>query len=156
MGTHGKKHIPGKYYRELLCKERIILEEHCDSCGCDLVIDPWIKLTKYGKEARRVRLTTLKKFLESKKCTNIGVVCSPKIKENLLIVGDWFYAQSITPDKRGIGYRQTNFTWHAPSVLYMKRKFENEFEYYLEEYGGDRESSCTKTIEVIKKIISSI
>jgi len=47
------------------------------------------------------------------------------LEENLIIVGDCFLVESLTP--RPEGYRHTTITSHAPTVLKRIETFEMEF-----------------------------
>jgi len=69
----------------------------------------------------------------------------------LTIVGDWFVAESLVP--RPEGYRQTVFSWHAPTVLRWVSAFDQQFEELYAESGLGPNKSRRKAIEKIKKII---
>ncbi len=49
------------------------------------------------------------------------------ITTNLVIVGDWFATEAVVPHYRGGGYERTMFTRHAPTVLNMIDRFEQDF-----------------------------
>ena len=83
----------------------------------------------YGEVAvaRLARLHTLVEFLGSSD-DRVQVVLSPQAREgSLTIVGDWFMAESLVP-RPGEGYRQTVFSWHAPTVLDSLKRFDRQFE----------------------------
>jgi len=90
--------------------------------GCDLVIDPTVRLEPYSLLARKTRLETLRAFLINEtRYPNVRAVARTRTEPgNILIVGNWFYAESITPEP-GAGYRQTLFTWHAPQCSHACR-----------------------------------
>ncbi len=102
--------------------------------GCDLVIDPTVRLEPYSLLARKTRLETLRAFLINEtRYPNVRAVARTRTEPgNILIVGNWFYAESITPEP-GAGYRQTLFTWHAPTVLTRMQEFDLQFEKSLAE-----------------------
>lgn len=74
---------------------------------------------------------------------------------SLTICGDWFYAESITPQP-GEGYRYTVFTWHAPSVLQKLRQFDEDFGRYMVESGGKVNSSRQTAIRAVKGEMAGI
>jgi hypothetical protein len=73
---------------------------------------------------------------------------------SLTIVGDWFVAESMVP--RPEGYRQTVFTWHAPTVLRWVQKFDQEFKELCEMSNLKHKVSCEAAIEGIEKIIRGL
>ncbi|HEY2294593.1 MAG TPA: toll/interleukin-1 receptor domain-containing protein [Thermoanaerobaculia bacterium] len=117
-----------QFLHEQLYNERMALGQLAASYGCDLVIKPEVRLEKYGPKARRIRLETLRDFLmDDKSYPDVKVMIRQHGNfGNLLIVGDFFYADSITPED-GSGYKQTLFTWHAPTVLAKIREFDSQF-----------------------------
>jgi hypothetical protein len=140
------------YYHQLQRDERRALERHARREGCSLIIDPSMhpKL-KLDAVAIRSRLTTLLEFLESMPSDTVEVVISPRARgENLLIVGDWFSAESMVPRPKE-GYRQTVFTWHAPTVLGQARRFDREFEDL-----GRGNTSVAAAVEEIEKIVDAL
>ncbi len=60
-----------------------------------------------------------------------------QITTNLIIVGDWFAAEAVVPHYRARGYERTMFTRHAPTVLNMISRFNQDFEDHLREAGWD-------------------
>ena len=140
-------------YHKLQREERIVLEEHAREAGCDLVIDLTVTLEQQGPGAREARLETLLAFLESMPDEKARVVVRDRTEPgNLLIVGDWFVAESMTP-RPGAGYLQTVFTRHAPAVLDRLRQFDEEFDELLEETGTDPSSSRLAAIARIKEAL---
>jgi TIR domain-containing protein len=150
------------YYHLLQREERRALELHAQARGCSLIIDPSrpFDINKLGPCAARTRLETLLEFLGSMSDDQVHVVVSTRARGgNLLIVGDWFVAESLVP-RPGEGYRQTVFSWHAPTVLRRSRKFDQEFDelYRASGLGPDdsRKAAMTvieKEIQLIQKII---
>jgi hypothetical protein len=142
---------------ERLFQEREILGEIVSQHGCDLIIDPGVKLERYGSDARRIRLQLLKEFLhDEKRFSDVRVLVQPRAEPgNILIVGDWFYAESITPQD-GVGYRQTLFTWHAPTVLARIKLFDQQFRSGLEVQGIRDERSRFEAENIVDQEIRLI
>ncbi len=146
------------YYHLLQREERRALELHARECGCALIIDPSIHydLSKLGEEAAHARLNTLWEFLDSMPDNKVQVVISPSARKgNLLIVGDWFVAESFVP-RPGEGYRQTVFSWHAPTVLRQARKFDQQFEELFRESDLQPNASRIAAMDEIKEIIDKL
>jgi hypothetical protein len=138
-----------------LWHERLALEEHARAAGCRLILDPTVELPENGPHARRVRLQTLVAFLNSMSDEKLDVAIRPRTEPgNRLLVGDWFSAESLTP--RPGGYRQTVFTWHAPSVLRELRHFDRVFQALLRDQGLRPGSSRAVAIQKIQEIIDGI
>jgi hypothetical protein len=116
------------YFHMLQREERKAFEAHARGAGCWLIIDPTIEVpTDIG--ARRARLEILRDALSSLRDSkvDIKIVTSPVARDgNLTILGDWFVAESLVPGPGG--YRQTVFSWHAPTVLTRIRQFDELFE----------------------------
>lgn len=145
------------FLHEQLFQERLVLGELASQHECDLVIDPSVKLRKYGPDARRIRLQTLREFLlDDKVYPKVRVLVRLRLEPgNTLIVGDWFYAESITP-KDGVGYRQTLFTWHAPTVLARIKQFDQQFRSGLESQGIRDERSRFEAVAAVDAEIGSV
>lgn len=123
-----------RFLHEQLYNERVVLGQLAARHGCDLVINPAVRLEKYGPKARAIRLETLRNFLNDNSYSDVQVMVRQHGNfGNLLIVGDFFYAESITPED-GSGYKQTLLTWHAPTVLAKIR----EFDFQFTNFAGDR------------------
>jgi hypothetical protein len=132
-----------------------VLERHARESGCDLIINPAIHFTGPGREAKCARLRTLREFLadiSDDKCR--VVVSQSKDRGNLLLVGDWFLAESISP-RKGQGYLQTVFTRHAPTVLERMQQFDAEFEELLKYFAPDGLPSRQRAIEAIDREIEN-
>lgn len=144
-----------EYYHHLQRAERCALERHARDAGCDLMIDPSIPLDVVGADAKRVRLRTLREFLASMPDDKLRVVVhKSRARGNLLLVGDWFIADSISP-RKGKGYYQTVFTRHAPTVLERMEEFDSEFEELLNKFAPDAGSSKSKAIDAIDREIEN-
>jgi len=81
------------------------------------------------------------------------VVQKAEIRDNLLLVGDWYLAHSISP-RKGRGYLQTVFSRHAPTVLEKMEQFDEEFEESLRDFVRDGRSSRDLAIEAIDRELS--
>lgn len=144
-------------YCRILREERQELDIHARKCGCDLIIDPFLDFALYGPEARKIRLQTLVETLKTMPDSMVRVAINkgaPK-GENIIIVGDWFAAYSIS-GTLGRGYDQTIFTRHAPSIRKLVEDFDEHFEDLLGELGWNSESSKQESIGAMESIISGI
>jgi hypothetical protein len=113
--------------RELLSEERRELEAYARRFGCDLVLYP--KLRDLTREAKKARHGVLKSFLQNIRDADVHIRVAfdeHGLEENLIILGDWFLVESLTP--RPEGYRHTTITSHAPTVLKRIETFELQFE----------------------------
>jgi len=113
--------------KKALSEERRWLEQHALSFGGDLILYP--SLPHLTPVAIGARVEILRSSLASlqKASANVRVIFDPSaLGENLLIVGDWFCAESIAP--RADGYRHTTLTSHAPTVLDRILRFERKFD----------------------------
>jgi len=148
--------------REALRAERLAFEEHARHAGCKLIIDPSVTFEKegrHGARVRRTRLMTLRQFLVSAAPYDekVKIVSRPREDTpNVTIVGDWFMGLAQVGAKRPRGYPQTDFTWHAPTVLNYLRQFDEKFEelYAATDLGG--KSSRKWAIDLLDKTISEI
>jgi len=147
---------PATSYCEMLRRERAVLEEHVRKRGCDLMIDTWHDYKRYGDEAWQARLETLLGFLRSMPDNKVRVVQRPREgPDNLLIVGDWFMADSAAVG-RETGYLHTTFTRHAPTVLGAARRFDADFTKLLRRARLGGVSSRRAAIRAIAKQIRAI
>ena len=113
--------------RVSLSEERRILEHHAMHYGCDLILYPTLR--HLSKEAIDTRIEILRAFLERMHKTSAPVRVifnEAALTGNLLIVGDGFCAESITPTAEG--YLHTTLTSHAPTVLDRIEKYDRMFE----------------------------
>jgi hypothetical protein len=102
--------------KKALSKERQLLEQQATQFGCDLVLYP--SLPHLTSVAIAARIEILQSFLASMHQSSAAVRVifdESALGGNVLIVGDWFCADSMTP--RADGYRHTTLTSHAPTVL---------------------------------------
>ena len=103
-----------------------MLEEYAKRFGCDLILYP--SIPGLSRKAIEARVQVLQSFLENmREAFAPGRVAFDEraLGENLIIVGDWFFAESTTP-RIGQGYRHTTITCHAPTVLKRIDEFESE------------------------------
>jgi hypothetical protein len=150
-----------EYLHYLQRQERRALEVIAREAGCDLIIDPTIRLLKYGRYARRAYLECLIKFLRGclvnppKGSIRVVLASAGAIRGNLTIVGDWFTAESLAHGQEG--YRQTLFNWHAPSVLRRIDSFDREFSDLREAEGqvGPEVGAVVKRLEEILQDLPS-
>lgn len=127
---YGDRH-QSEYHRKVLREERLALGEHAARKGCRIVIDPSLDYAFYGVDARRARLECLLNFLCSMPDRLCQVAIAAKgMSESITIVGDWFAAHSVY-GRAGEGYRQTNFTRHAPTIAKIIADFDRRFAQHL-------------------------
>ncbi|HSL55293.1 MAG TPA: toll/interleukin-1 receptor domain-containing protein [Pyrinomonadaceae bacterium] len=122
-----------EYHRRLLRRERRILESHARSCGCSLIICPFVDIASPIWAAAHVaQLKQLLRFFESMPDDKLIVGLSEGgIEEHINLLGDQFGAKALTPQP-GVDYRQTSFTRHAPTVLKWLRDFDQELQGILQ------------------------
>ena len=117
---------PNKHRFERLSIERQELEKHVSRFGCDLIVYP--TLPDLSEKATRARKKVLQSFLQKMSKVDVPVrVAFDKcaLAENLIIVGDWFFVESLTPTVEG--FRHTTITSHAPTVLKRIEAFDRQF-----------------------------
>ena len=144
----------GDSYHTLQREERKAFQRHASENGCDLLIDPTIPVNDGEQKAQRVRLGILREFLRSQlgREGSVRVASHPVARGgSLIIVGDWFYGESMSPSK-GAGYRQTVFSWHAPRVLRKIQDFDEMFNECYDPSG----SSIQRAVDEIEKIMAEI
>jgi hypothetical protein len=146
---------------EFRCKwqrqERRALEEHVRKAGCSLIIDPYEAYKELGNGPRKVRLKTLLEFLEAMPDDKLNVVLGNRIprEQNLLIVGDWYTAESVS-FSMDQGHRHTIFTRHAPTVQNRIDLFDHEFEDLSRRQRQEPGSSREAAILALKQIITEL
>ena len=134
---------------KLLLEERKALESHARNKGCDLIIDLSVNFPE-----RPARLRALRNFLADMPDDKVRVVLR-KFESNLIIVDDWFLAESISPD-RAKGFLQTVFTRHAHTVRRRMEQFDEVFQELLSNFAKDGKSSRDKAIAAIDKEIRAL
>lgn len=126
------------YRRDCQLRERKALEGHVEAGGCRLILNPWLDYdASHGPGATRSRLQTLLGLLESDAIPSdkVEIAIQPKgAPHSLTILGDWFLAEAVS-GTMGVGYQQTIFTRHAPTVRSRLEAFDGEFIDLLEEAG---------------------
>jgi hypothetical protein len=134
-------------------RERTLLGSLAAEFGCTLLLSPDIRLEASGDQAVLVRQRELLRFLQDDRTRDVVAVVRPEsVKGNVLIVGDWFYAESKVPTP-GTGYEQTFFTWHAPTVLEKIRAFDDELHVLMERQQLGREAWRSVAVEKVQAII---
>jgi hypothetical protein len=98
-----------------LSEERQLLEAHAMRFGYDLIAYPHLShLTAVANQARAEILRSSLVSLQKSSGPIRVIFDESALGGNLLVVGDWFCAQSMTP--KADGYRHTTLTSHAPTV----------------------------------------
>lgn len=144
------------FLRTLQRSERVALERHARTCGCRLIIDEKLSYAERDFDSLKARLETLLEFMESMEDEKLQVVSRLRENEgNLTIVGDWFVADSLVPVP-GAGYRQTIFTWHAPTVLSSVRAFDEQFRSICSKQGIDPRHSRRTALSMVKRRLSQL
>jgi hypothetical protein len=143
------------HLHEQLFKERHALDALAKKDGCTLIMAPSIRLDKYGDEALLLRQKQLLAFLRDEVMHDVKpIVLSEPEHQNILIVGDWFYAESRDPGRKS-NYKHTFFTWHAPTVLEKIEEFDSSFESIREHEGIDPRLLRQSAQEQLQKIIKA-
>jgi hypothetical protein len=128
--------MPSDAAREMLVEERSQLLHHARRAGCDLIIDPYIITPELQPENKAVRLQMLYDTLNSLDEDKVRLVVLHNVTPgNLVIVGNWFLAESMSPVP-GVGFRHTVFTQHAPTVTERVAKFDEMFNEFYEPQKG--------------------
>jgi len=148
-----------EYHCKLQLNERLALSKHAENAGCKLIIHSGEYIEKeYGLNARLVRLQTLHTFLNTiPEDVPLQVVINPDLEpdRNLTLVGNWFYAESISGSLTG-GYRHTVFSQHAPSIQNKIELFDQEFKYLLSKAQIKPEESRQKVSLRIEEMMQNI
>jgi hypothetical protein len=124
-GSYGQDRI------NKLSAERTYLERYALRFGCDLVLSP--HLPHLSRTSIRARIRILRSFVEKmlEAHARLRVVFDESaLGENILIVGDWFLAESITPKSEG--YRHTTISCHGPTVFKQLEEFDTQFRGYTD------------------------
>jgi len=79
------------------------------------------------------------------------------IEKNVTIVGDWFFAESVSA-ALGEGYKHTIFTRHAPSIRSRIEAFDQEFEDLFSRQCNEVKGKSSKKIitDRIEEILADI
>lgn len=151
--------IPSEYRCQLLLEERRIFEEHARESGCSLIVDPYYVYNEkeYGISGRLARLKPLLEFLESMPDDKIKIAFYKGIpkQQNLIIVGDWFVAESISASFSS-GFRQTIFTRHAPTIQRKIETFDQELHNLLKNQKIPPQLSRKFAIQKIEQLIKKL
>jgi hypothetical protein len=131
-------------------EERRALESHAKAAGCRIVVNPNNVRSDLEDHAHRVRLECLLKFLEAGPArVEVAFDFEMVRAHSLTLVGDWFCAEAVNA-QAGIGYHQTIFTRHAPSMQSRIDQFDEEFESLLINLGWHPENSREKAIQCLR------
>lgn len=157
-----ERYGPGKadLYRfryELLRPERQVFEAHAREKGCTLIIDPYFDFSSYGDRARYVRLNELLEFLQSMPDDKVNIAIHDQMaeKEHITIIGNWFLAGTVS-SRMVMGYKQTIFTRHAPTIQERIKKFDNEFESLRKKQEQKGKSSRETVIDIIESELAGL
>jgi len=144
------------YLRSLQKRERQALERNAQRGGIKLIIDPWITIARATLDPVKARLESLLDFLGSVREEQAQVISHKSENHgNVTIVGDWFVAEAQIP-RPGDGYRQTVFTWHAPTVLTAVREFDSAFATICREQDVDPNKSLSHTVEILNRRLKEL
>jgi hypothetical protein len=137
--------------------ERLALERHVRAVGCKLIINPYLSYTDLAVSARLVRLQCLLDFLRtmSDATCQVAIHAEMEPSQSLTILGDWFAAESVS-NCAGIGYQQTIFTRHAPSMMSRIDAFEQEFAELLDARGWAADSTRSKAMREIETVSAKL
>lgn len=140
-----------RFRYEWLRQERKILAAHAKKEGCSLIIDPFFDFSGYGLQARYVRLNELLEFLMVMPDDMVHVAIHKRMAadENITIVGNWFLAATVS-NRMGMGYKQTIFTRHAPTIQERLEKFDDEFRSLLNKQKETGKSSRQTVMHIIE------
>ena len=137
-------------------EERRALESHARAGGCRIIVSPDSRRSELNEQAHRVRLNSLLQFLEGD-TTSVEVAFDHEMQRaySLTLVGDWFCAEAVNAQP-GIGYHQTIFTRHAPSMQARIDQFDEEFESLCRKSNWLPEDSREQAIEQLRDRIAKI
>ena len=147
----------GPFIHQKLYEERRTLDELARASGCSLIIRPTIRLEPHGDDALIARLQELADFLRDTGFRDVDVATvqhSTAKERSVLIVGDWFYAESRS-GQEGTGYEFTFCTWHAPFVLRKIREFDDEFAALVRRTNTERAPRRELAAEVIDHCLAA-
>ncbi len=150
-------HVRAPDHIRLQRAERIALEQHARGAGCRLIINPDLVFPDLALSAVVVRLRTLLDFLKSMSDANCEVAWNASMvhDESVTIVGNWFAAESVRA-RRGVGYFQTVFTRHAPTLVSKIVAFDQEFEGLLQLHGWKRRHSRREGMRLLVRKITAL
>ena len=150
----GKRDDPDSNSR--LLEERLALEYHAKTVGCQLIINPELQFSKWGPIARRSRIEVLLDFLKrmpDEKC-EVAILSKAGVG-SLTMVGDWFCAEAVS-GTAGRGYKQTIFCRHAPTVMKKIQEFDGQFKELLDKRGWSADTSRLASIALLENILADL
>jgi len=136
--------------------ERLAITKHAIAAGCKLIIIPPSQVyLNFGATARLSRLRCIQEFLSAMSDEQCQVALRPgaDANDNLLIVGNWFAAESVSMRRE---YRQTIFTRHAPTVAAKVTAFDTEFDELLDDAKTKAIESRRRAVDLIDAEIKKI
>lgn len=141
----------------LLREERLALGEHARAEGCSLILNLSGTYDQYGPKARPSRVGVLRAFLDAMPDEKVRVAIKNDIAhgDNLLLVGDWFVAAAAA-GAQGVGYLQTIFSRHAPTMRQRVAQFDEEVDDLLCQSGVAPSDSRRVAIEAIDKALAGV
>lgn len=162
-----------QYERQLLRRERRAMEDYMKCFGCDMIIRPMkVEPKAAGKEnddsafnrthslGTAFRLSLLIDFIsEHMDDDRLNVVIPEQensITGNLIIVGDWFATEAVLPRNVGATYDRTMFTRHAPTVLNMIARFEQDFQDSLPKGPDAREVAKQQALDKLNRYLDIV
>ena len=152
--------------RKVLRRERQVMEQHAHAAGCDLILDPYVRIgyeegketvqLKHSRSMTRVRLETLRDFIRDFPGDDLRIAFNQgHITGSLIMLGDWLAAEAVVPHYKS-GYRQTVITRHAPTLLSRIENFEEELQDSLRIEGIAPEDSRQAALDEIDRLIKEI
>lgn len=147
---HGHRKESSQLEAERL--ERQQLEIHARKAGCKLILRTSVDYgQKCGPQSKASRVTTLLEFLNGASHPETYAVIDPQTGDqpSQLIVGNWFIAESMTPDLH-LGYRQTILTRHAHTVQRRANDFDSRFNRLLGAAGWSLNNCLDQTKQLLK------
>ncbi|MBN1420004.1 MAG: toll/interleukin-1 receptor domain-containing protein [Planctomycetes bacterium] len=149
-------HKRSQWLRSWFRKERCVMEAHAKASGCDLILYPFAAKERLDTDGGLARLEVLTDFLDRMEDDKVRVVIREEsIRGNLLIVGDWFVAETVSPSQ-GRGFLHTIITRHAPTVLERVRRFDKDFEESLSDPSSSRGAAREKVLALRRKVETRI
>lgn len=102
---------------------------------------------KHPPDRTALRLHLMIQFLKSQLDNDRIRIVIPtaagQITTNLIIVGDWFASEAVVPLYHTGGYERTLFTRHAPTILNIIDRFDQDFDDHLRDNGFDLSDPAT-------------
>jgi len=123
----GGEGVPDRndYEKSLLRRERQALEKHARAQGCTLMLRINDQANDKGAIARITRLTLVRDFLNKIPAEKVKIVfLENDLLEEVLLVGDYFFAGATTLSRYGVN--RTEFCFHPVEVYHQVTAFDRE------------------------------